>query len=196
MKKRKLVFAVLALISFSLGVNAQSVGLKTNLLYGGYTFTPNLGLEIGLGKRTTLEISGGYNPWNLDGSQVNNKKAVHWLAQAEFRYFFCEKFNGHFLGVHALGGMYNISAHELPLLFGKGSGDYRFEGSALGAGISYGYQLVLGKSWNLEFNIGVGYANLRYEKYRCTNCGEKQGDFNRDYFGPTKAGISIIYIFK
>lgn len=196
MKKRKLVFAVLALISFSLGVNAQSVGLKTNLFYGGYTFTPNLGLEIGLGKRTTLEISGGYNPWNLDGGQLNNKKAVHWLAQMEFRYFFCEKFNGHFIGIHTLGGMYNIGGHELPLLFGEGSKNNRFEGSALGAGVSYGYQLVLGKNWNLEFTLGLGYANLQYDKYNYTKCGKNLGSFSRDYFGPTKVGISIIYIFK
>lgn len=176
--------------------DAQSVGIKTNLLYGGVTYTPNLGVEIGLGKRTTLELSGGYNPWNLDGAMDNNKKLVHWLAQVEFRYFFCERFNGHYIGVHALGGMYNIAAHELPLLFGNDSRNYRFQGTALGAGVSYGYQLVLGKNWNLEFNIGVGYANLKYEKYRCVNCGEKQGDFSRNYFGPTKAGISIVYVIK
>lgn len=192
---------VLILITLCLGAMGSAwaqgvVGIKTNLLYGGYTYTPNLGLEIGLGKRTTLELTGGYNPWNLDGLKNDNKKLVHWLAQAEFRYFLCERFNGHFFGVHALGGQYNIAGHELPLLLGKGSKDFRHEGSALGAGISYGYQLVMGKRWNLEFTIGIGYANLRYDKYNCPKCGEKLGTFTRNYFGPTKAGISLIYIIK
>lgn len=118
------------------------------------------------------------------------------MAQAEFRYFLCERFNGHFFGVHAIGGKYNIAGYELPLLFGKGSKDFRFEGSTLGAGISYGYQLVMGKHWNLEFNIGVGYANMRYDKYNCSKCGDGLGTFTRHYFGPTKAGISLIYIIK
>lgn len=176
-------------------VKAQSVGIKTNLLYGAYTFTPNLGLEIGLGRLTTLEITGGYNPWNLDGAKDNNKKAVHWLAEIEFRYFLCEKFNGHFIGIHTLGSHYNIAGNELPLLFGRGSKDFRFEGYAIGVGVSYGYQLVLGKHWNLEFNIGFGYANLRYDQYECVKCGDRLGSFSRHYFGPTKAGVSLIYLF-
>lgn len=59
------------LVSYS---RAQDIAIKTNLLYGGYTYTPNLSLEIGLGKRSTLDLGGGYNPWNLDGTAENNKK--------------------------------------------------------------------------------------------------------------------------
>lgn len=194
--KRVLILITLCLGAMDSAWAQGEVGFKTNLLYGGYTYTPNLGLEIGLGKHTTLELSGGYNPWNLDGLKNDNKKLVHWMVQPEFRYFLCERFNGHFFGVHALGGQYNIAGHELPLLLGKGSKDFRHEGSALGAGISYGYQLVMGKRWNLEFTIGIGYAHLRYDKYNCPKCGEKLGTFTRNYFGPTKAGISLIYIIK
>lgn len=82
------------------------VGIKTNLLYGGYALTPNLGVEVGLGRRTTLDLSGGYNWFNLNGKDSNNNKTVHWMVQPEFRYFLCEKFNGHFFGVHALYSQY------------------------------------------------------------------------------------------
>lgn len=47
---------------------AQDVAVKTNLLYWATT-TPNLGMEIGLGKQTTLDIVGGYNPWTLDKAE-------------------------------------------------------------------------------------------------------------------------------
>ena len=35
----------------------------------------------------------------------------------------------------------------------------------LGAGISYGYKLPLSKHWGAEFNLGVGYANMKYNTY-------------------------------
>lgn len=81
--------------------------VKTNLLYGGVARTPNLGVEIGLAPRWTLEVSGGYNPFNLQGSDSDNKKLVHWAAMPEFRYWTCQRFNGHFVGVHGLYGNYN-----------------------------------------------------------------------------------------
>lgn len=194
--KRLLIIAMLC-FGLASSVFAQGeVGVKTNLLYGGYAQTPNLGLEIGLGRRTTLDVLGSYNWFNIDGKKNNNKKMAHWLVQPEFRYFLCEKFNGHFFGVHALYSQYNIGSYNLPVLLGKGAKDFRHEGWAAGAGISYGYQLMLGRSWNLEFNIGAGYAQLKYDKYNCPKCGEKVASETKHYFGPTKAGISLIWVIN
>lgn len=178
-------------------MSAQDVVVKTNLLYGAYTFTPNLGLEIGLSNKMTLDISGGYNWFNLKGDEKENKKKVHWLVQPELRLWTCEKFNGHFFGLHLLGGQYNISKHKLPLLLGKDSQQYRYEGWAAGAGLSYGYQWLLSKRWSIEATIGAGYAYMSYDKYLCNKCGEKlEQNQKRHYVGPTKAGINIIYIIK
>ena len=176
-------------------LQAQDYAIKTNLFYGGYTLTPNLGVEVGIRSRSTIDVGFGYNPWNYEGSETNNKKLVHLLGEVEYRYWLCEKFNGHFFGIHALGSQYNISEHELPLLFGKGSKDFRFEGWAVGAGISYGYQFLLGKHWNIEANVGVGYAYLSYDKYDCKKCEPVLSSAKRDYFGPTKAALSILYVF-
>lgn len=172
------------------------LAIKTNMLYGAYAMTPNLGVEIGLGRRTTLDLSGSYNWFNLNGNNNKNKKRVHWMVQPEFRYFLCERFNGHFFGVHALYSQYNIGGHELPLLLGKGSANFRHEGWAMGGGVTYGYQWMLGKRLNMEFSAGLGYVNLRYDKYDCPKCGSKIDTENKNYFGPTKAAISLIYIIK
>ena len=187
---------IVCLAGISLGAIAQTIGVKTNLLYGGLTLTPNISVEIGVGEQSTLELGGRYNPWNLNGRTTDNKKLVHWLGQAEYRHWICQKFNGHFWGVHLLGTQYNISGVKLPLLFGRESGEYRHQGWAVGGGMSYGYQFILGRYWNLELNIGVGYARLKYDKYECRTCGEKVGTETKDYLGPTKAGISLIYILK
>lgn len=193
----RILLILITLCISTTGLLAQNnVGIKTNLLYGIGTFTPNLGLEVGLGERTTLDISAGYNWFNLNGTPNDNKKLIHWMVQPELRYWLCQKFNGHFFGLHALGSQYNISQHDLPFIFGKDSEKYRYEGWAVGAGLSYGYQFILGKRWNLEMNIGVGYARLRYDQYECKTCGDKVGSSSKNYFGPTKAGISLIYIIK
>lgn len=192
----KKVLMILGLVVSSTSGFSQTMAIKTNLLYSAYSSTPNLSIELGLGKRSTLELGGGYNPWNLNGTPDDNKKLVHWLGQAEYRYWLCQRFNGHFFGMHVLGSQYNISGHELPLLFGKGSRNYRYEGQAYGGGISYGYNFFLGKRWSLETTIGVGYARLHYDKYDCAKCGSKIGTESKDYLGPTKAGISLIYYIK
>lgn len=192
----KFYIILLILTGCSLQIQGQKAAVKTNLLYGAYTYTPNLSLEVALGGRSTLELGGGYNWFNLKGSSQDNKKQVHWLGEIEYRYWFCSKFGGHFMGVHALGTQYNISGHKLPLLFGKDSDLHRYEGWGAGAGISYGYSFYLGKHWSLEAEIGAGYARLHYDKFDCVNCGRKQATENRNYFGPTKVGISLIYIIK
>lgn len=169
------------------------IALKTNLLYGIGTLTPNLSAEIRLGQRSTLELTGSYNPWNLNGKEADNKKIVHWIAQAEYRYWLCENFNGHFFGIHPFYWQYNVGGYEIPLLFEK---EYRSEGNAYGAGLSYGYHWMLSKKFGIEFNAGFGMAFMRYDKYGCDKCSIKTGEYKKTYFGPTKLAVSLVYILK
>lgn len=175
----------------------QRVGVKTNLLYTGLTYTPNLGAELALNSRWTLEVWGGYNPFNLKGSPENNEKLVHSFVMPELRYWSCQRFNGHYFGFHGLYTSYNISGKNLPLLFGSDSAKYRFQGKGMGAGLSYGYQWVLGKHWNVEFTLGAGAIYLTYDRYACAYCGDKLAPkASKLYYGPTKAGVSLIYLIK
>ncbi len=48
--------------------------IKTNALYWATT-TANLGFEVGLSKKLTLDISGNYNPGN---SRITNKSSTGW----------------------------------------------------------------------------------------------------------------------
>ena len=57
---------------------AQKVAVKTNLLYDATT-TMNLGLEIGLGKKWSLDLSGNYNPWKFD----DETRLRDWGVQPE-----------------------------------------------------------------------------------------------------------------
>ena len=191
------IFSLFFALTGCLSVSGQVVSVKTNLLYGGLTGTPNLGAEFGLSPRLTLDVSGGYNPFGLSGSKADNKKLVHWIVQPELRYWTCRRFGGHFFGVHALYSDYNISGKKLPLLFGSGSQAYRFQGTAVGGGLSYGYQWVIGKHWNIEFTLGAGAVYMKHDKYDCARCGDKiRSGQRRMYYGPTKAGITLVYVIK
>lgn len=188
--KYTLILAVI--LHFTANGYSQNIGLKTNTLYWA-TATPNIGAEISVGRKLTLDLTGGYNPWELG----NNKKFKHWIAQSELRYWFCETFEGHFLGIHTQGGEFNIGRINLPgLVFGSGSENYRYQGFFVGGGISYGYQWILSPRWNLEANIGIGYNYIKYDKFEPCNCGEQLENKSSNYFGPTKIGLSIIYLIK
>ncbi|MDR1344741.1 MAG: DUF3575 domain-containing protein [Tannerellaceae bacterium] len=165
---------------------AQQAGVKSNLLYD-VTTTMNMGLEVGLSSRWTLDLPVSYNPWNFS----DNRKLKLWLIQPEARYWMCEKFSGHFLGLHAQMGGYNVGAVKW-----LGMGDYRYQGTLYGAGVSYGYQWVLSSHWSMEATLGLGYAYLSHDKYPCEKCAIKLDHITKNYFGPTKAGISLIYMIK
>ena len=92
------------LFSFSLDSRAQNVALKTNLAYDAVA-AANLGLEFGLAPRWTMDISGNYMPWKF----YTGTSRKHAFVQPEARYWFCDRFAGHFLGIHAHGGIYNIT---------------------------------------------------------------------------------------
>lgn len=160
--------------------------LKTNALYWATT-TPNMAVEVGLSEKYTLDISGNYNFWNLG----DNKKFKHFLVQPELRYWLCERFNGHFFGLHLHYGQFNIEGIKM-----LGLDDYRYQGDLYGAGLSYGYHWILNKRWSIEATVGLGYAYLDYSKYNCGECGSKIKDETRNYWGPTKAALSLIYILK
>ena len=112
--------------------------------------------------------------------------------QPEVRYWLCEKFNGHFFGLHAHYAEYNVGG----IGFNETFRHNRYQGHLCGAGISYGYQWLIGKRWNLEATIGVGYARLWDRKYPIADCGEVLRTRSRNYFGPTKIGLSFIFFIK
>lgn len=181
---------------------AQEVALKTNLLYDAST-TPNIGVEIGLGRRVTGQVFYGLNPWTYGKSGIDAKKAKHWVLMPEVRWWPCYKMNGWFVGVHAMGGQFNAANLNVPVpgAFFKGLNitkavkDSRVQGYFAGGGITAGYQWILAKHWNLEAELGVGYDHVWYDQFPCAECGTKLATGHSNYVGLTKAGITLMYVF-
>ena len=199
--RRILIIFFLLLIS-GISVNAQRIGVKTNALYLA-TSTPNIGLEYAFSDRFSLELEGGYNPWTLDSDR--KMKAKHFLVSPEVRYWFCESFNGHFIGINANYTLFNLSGVDVPAVFFSSARsamvledlkNRRSEGWAAGAGLTYGCVWPIARRWNLECTVGLGYWYTDYDKFESRKCGLFQEHVSHGAFGPTALGISFIYLIR
>lgn len=191
----RLLIVSICLVMASLTASAQNVVVKTNLLYD-ITATANLGIEFKVAPKWTVDISGNLNAWTFS----DNKKWKHWVLQPEARYWLCERFNGHFVGAHLVGGIYNMGNWNTDFTFlGTDFGqlkEHRYEGWLVGAGIAYGYHWMLGRHWSVEAEIGIGYVYTQADKYECPRCGEQlENNKPHHYMGPTKAAVNLIYVF-
>ncbi len=192
MMKRIIISLVLSVI-VTCGLRAQQFALKTNLLYWS-TVTPNIGAEMSVSDKSTIQLFYGLNPWKT-GSE--GKSIRHWLLMPEYRYWFCGVFDGWFIGGHLMGGQFNMGNVDLNLPWGilDQLEDHRYEGWFVGGGFTFGYQWVISKHWNFEASMGVGYDYIKYDKYDCGVCGTKDKSGHTNYVGPTKAALSFIYLF-
>ncbi|MDE6295834.1 MAG: DUF3575 domain-containing protein [Muribaculaceae bacterium] len=190
---KRSILCMVAGLGLALSANAQNVGIKTNLVSDAL-LSPNLGLQVGVAPKWTLNASAQFNLWSVKG-----EKWRHWLVQPEARYWFCRKFQGHFIGLHAIGGQYNVGNIDWAFDFlgqhFSNLKDKRYEGWGAGAGIGYGYAWPVAKHWNIEAEIGIGWIYTRYDAYPCTVCGTKLDTNHLNYFGPTKLAVNIEYLF-
>ena len=99
-----------------------------------------------------------------------------------------DKLVGHFLGVYAESGKWDFEWERR----------FCHQGEHWSTGLSYGYSMPVGKYFNLEYSLSLGYASIPYRKFSPSGDYEilwrdpvKHGRWH--YFGPTKAQISLVY---
>lgn len=168
-------------IVVSLCANAQKQALKTNLLYWATT-TLNAEWEVGLGPKSSFALMGAYNPWTF-----HDDKMMHfWAVQPEYKYWFCERFEGHFVGVHAHGAQFYGDFWGL-------NKDHRYDGYLVGAGVSWGYDWILSPRWNLELELGFGINRVWYKESERLPCLKGSERKTRTFLSPTKVALSLVY---
>lgn len=163
------------------------VALKTNVAALGL-LVANLGVEFSFARQLSLDVPVYYSPYD-----ITEHFRVRILGiQPELRYWFKKgrPGDGHFLGLNGTVAGFNVS-------FPGNDRRYQDPERALwGVGISYGYALNFGKDkrWGLEFNIGAGYFNYRYDTF----VNRYNGPLLRTsgvchHWGITRVGISLTY---
>ena len=157
--KRILLLLAIAVTGVPQELCAQKAAIKTNLVSDAF-LNVNLGVETGLAPRWTFDLRGDVNVWTLS----NDRRWRHWAVQPEFRYWFCDRFSGHFFGLHTHGGQYSIGGFDGRFnLLGTDARklkDARFQGWFVGGGVAYGYTWILGPP--LEPGNGGGFRLFLY----------------------------------
>ena len=173
-------------------VRKPVLAVSTNLLYD-LAITPNFAVEVPLGDRWS--IYGEYTfPWWVTRGNDRAWEILKWDLGTRVwlsgRSSGADRLTGHFLGLDLSAGYYDIEPNN------KG-----WQGEALAAGLEYGYAWRLGKNgnWRLDLSVAGGWMGTDYRYYEGTDDSahllyKHTGRFN--WFGPTKAGLSIKYLFN
>ena len=163
--------------------SSRYVAVKTNLAAWAGTIM-NLAADVQVIEHFSVELPVLWCPW-----YVSDKHAVKtFTIQPEARYWLSKPGKGHFFGVHAHVGWFNV----------KWNRD-RYQDTdrpLLGAGISYGYLLPFNAHWAGEFTLGAGYANMRYDTYYNIDNGARIDTRTKNYWGITRVGLSVVYRFN
>lgn len=179
MKFRAKIAAAMA-VAFAFAtqtVHAQNVGVKANALSFAHTAL-GMGAEMSLGYHWSTELYGVISPWK----RTEDKAKKYWAVQPEVRYWPCQAMVGHFFGVHVDGAQYNVGGAAPFFGLPKSVKDARYEGWLAGGGVTYGYQWVLGRHWNAEAAVSVGYEHLRYKKFESPEeCAPQVGERSHNY---------------
>jgi hypothetical protein len=199
MRKRwRIILLTIPLAMLLSQAYGQRLALKESFLLSALR-VPNIGVELSLAPQWTLDVCGAYNPFQAS----TTRKWKLWTVQPELRYWFCRDFAGTFVGFHAGAGQYNVGGIGASLDLGSlGSLNleslktHRVQGSFWDAGFSVGHHWILSPRWGVEATLGLGYGHYRYERFRCLSCGEQTDSGSGHYLGPTRAGVSLVYLLR
>jgi len=161
----------------------QQFSIHTNLLYW-LAGVPNAGFEYQPNENIGLFLNGGWSHWT---DETASKQHRIWYISPEVRYYLGNAKRWH-IGLEGHAGQFNFKFN-----------DTGHQADFLGGGLTGGYKLQLSRVFDLDFNLGFGYAQLKdYEKYTQTNSVyvRTQPTETKDYWGLTKAGVSLVWKIK
>lgn len=182
-KQTILLFALLLFLFFPEHAKAQSYSVRTNIIGLG---TGNLNLEGSMvfSKRWSGHLPVQYNPFKL----WKDAKLKNITVAPGIRYWTRESYgDGYFFGLHGVFSLFNAGG-----LFGH---RYRYEGTAMGGGLSFGWVRPLSKRWNMEFELGAGVVWTDWERFECGHCGKRVSEGNGVHVVPTRTAINLVYLF-
>ena len=158
--------------------NDYHLSLRANLLRWT-TLTPDLGLEWRICPSWGIAVNGSWTSWTWSDK---DRRYALWEVAPEVRYYMGEK-KAWYLGAMFKAGQFNYKLSET----GK-------QGDLMGGGITTGYQLRLNKALTLDFNLGLGYLNADFEKYKVINgVRVRCGNETKNWWGPINAGVTLVW---
>ena len=162
--------------------------VRTNMLYDAILL-PTLGVEWRVNRDMGIKLDGSFGWWGNNSDKIQKV----WFLNPEVRWYLLRD-RRFYVGASGSYGEYNIYKYPVGSLFSKDTG---YQGSLWSAGVTVGYQLCLSRHFSVDFNLGLGYARSKYDSFGMTDGVRvsKERDKSKNFFGPTQAGISLVWTF-
>lgn len=159
--------------------------LRTNLLYDALLL-PSIGIETGFGQHWSAVFNTSFN-WLKDDDRHRYWRIL--TADAEVRLWLSRNLDafrkrGFHVGVYGAVYRYDLE------FGGKGNmGDFHF-----GGGVAAGYAFPLNHALSLDLSLAAGYIGGDYKEYEPEgNLYVWRADCRRNYFGPTKTEVTLVW---
>lgn len=168
---------------------------KTNMAYD-VALTPNVGVEIGIGRRFTFSAGWNYGWWKM----ADNRRWCINAGEIDLRYYLGTPSNhkpmtGHHIGIYGLLGTYDFQFSHHGHLGGTPGKSDPFSNPSYAVGIEYGYSLPVARRINIDFGIGFGYMGGKYYEYDYQDGHNVWEQTNRSHWwGPTKVEVSLVWL--
>lgn len=169
--------------------------IQTNMLFDALAL-PNIGVEFYAGKNFSIGANWLYGWWKTDrrhrywrayGGDIYGR---WWFGRAAKE----KPLQGHHIGVYAEMFTYDFEWGGKGQMGGKPGGSL-WDRANYGAGVEYGYSLPVGRRLNIDFSLALGYAHGKYHEYYPEgNCYVWKATKMRNWFGPTKVAISLVWL--
>ena len=171
------------------------MAIKNNMLYD-LAAVPNLGVEFYLGKNFSIAANYMHAWWKKE------EKSFYWRyygADASIRWWFgkptrVKPLQGHHIGLNYQILTYDFQLGKTGIMAGMPNGNLVDRANHIVA-LEYGYSLPIAKRLNLDFTIAGGYHWGLFEEYETVDGHPVwQATKRRQYFGPTKVEISLVWL--
>ena len=187
--RNKFLLIIATVILFAAKASAQMVAVNTDVAMDA-CMAPSLGVELTLGKKSTLNINGLYAA-NMLGKDIRIA-----AIQPEWRVYISGRpMFHHYVGAIGLLASYKFSHFA----------DKVYDGDAGGLGLSYGYVWPVTQRLLIDFHTSLGlvfyhqkeyFVGDDYDSHYLNDEGNPYANAHGSLLMPLRIGISVSYIIK
>ncbi|MBQ2534910.1 MAG: DUF3575 domain-containing protein [Prevotella sp.] len=187
--RNKFLLIIVTVMLFAAKASAQMVAVNTDVAMDA-CMAPSLGVELTLGKKSTLNINGLYAA-NMLGKDIRIA-----AIQPEWRVYISGRpMFHHYVGAIGLLASYKFSHFA----------DKVYDGDAGGLGLSYGYVWPVTQRLLIDFHTSLGlvfyhqkeyFVGDDYDSHYLNDEGNPYANAHGSLLMPLRIGISVSYIIK
>ncbi|MBR4572350.1 MAG: DUF3575 domain-containing protein [Prevotella sp.] len=187
--RNKFLLIIAMTMMITAKASAQMIAVNTDVAMDA-CMAPSLGVELTLGKKSTLNINGLYAA-NALGKDIRIA-----AIQPEWRVYI----SGRPMFRHYVGAIGLLASYKFSHLAGK-----VYDGDAGGFGLSYGYVWPVTQRLLIDFHTSLGlvfyhqkeyFVGDNYDAHYTNEDGNPYANAHGSLLMPLRIGISVSYILK